>query len=67
MDGAAGHPHAAHATHAAHAPGGHAGGHGGGEERFALPPLRGGPLEDVLGRELVLRVHSHLIHMGEQA
>ena len=56
------HPtHAAHPTHPAHPPG-----HGRGQQGLPLPPLCCGSLEDVLGSELVLRVHPHLVHVGQQ-
>ena len=59
------HPaHAAHAPHPAHAA--HPPGHRCSKQRLPLPPLGGGSLEDVLGRELVLRVHPHLVHVGQQ-
>ena len=73
VDGAARHAHAPHPPHAAHAahvevgPGRHAGGHGGGQEGLPLPALGGGALQHVLRRELVLRVHPHLVHVGQQA
>ena len=78
MDGTARHAHPSHhgsprphPAHAAHAPHpthpSHPPGHGRGQQRLPLPPLRGGPLQDVLGSELVLRVHPHLVHVGQQA
>jgi len=71
MDGAASHPHTAHATHASHAahathaPGAHSRAHGGGYQGLTLPSLGGGALQHVLGSELMLRVHSHLIHVRQ--